>query len=65
MSVQWDGSSWAIRDLKRKLLDCVADLHDDILYVKTEGNPYTPVPYGHYVSRLRDGIAIITKEPRE
>jgi hypothetical protein len=62
----WDGSREALRELLEQLPDCVAGHHaaDGRLYVRTAGNPETPVPYGWYVTRTGDGLAAISPPER-
>ncbi len=62
-SVQWDGSPLTVRDI-RKIMPDVMEYYsdtDNVLYVKTAGNPHTPVPLGWYISRAGDGMAEITE----
>lgn len=62
MSICWDGSPLTVRDIRRAMPDCISDYWDDVLYLKTEGNPRTPVPLGWHVTRMKDGIAAISEE---
>lgn len=63
MSVQWDGSPWTVRDMRRVMPDCITGFWGDVLYVKTARSLEEPVPLGWWVSRAGDGIATVTEEP--
>jgi hypothetical protein len=63
-AIQWDGSLEALHRIQREIPDCLLDYQpgEGILHVRTERNPETGVPYGWWVTRVRDGIAVISRE---
>ena len=65
--VCWDGSLAALRAIRETMPDCLL-FYDDfngILRVRTERNPEAGVPFGWWVTRVRDGIAGVSPERRE
>ena len=50
--VKWDGSPLTVKDLLKIAPAVLAHYSemDNVLYVKTRGNPWTPVPLGWLVS---------------
>lgn len=62
-SVQWDGSPLTVRDMRRIMPDCITGFWGDVLYVKTAESLEATVPLGWHVTKVRDGIAVVTEEP--
>ena len=62
--VCWDGSREALRLIQATMPDCLLfyDSTLGVLNVRTERNPETGVPYGWWVTRVGDGIAVISRE---
>jgi hypothetical protein len=62
--ILWDGSLGALNRFRREMPDCLLwyDTAAGVLYVRTEFNPETAVPFGWVVTRIRDGIAVVKPE---